>query len=275
MKPAAFDYACPDGLDEVLTLLAEHGEDARILAGGQSLMAMLNMRLAAPEVLIDISRLDSLRSISVVDDALQVGAAVTQNELLLWPQLMEIQPLLARAMPWVGHYQTRQKGTVCGSIVHSDPSAELPLVIKQLHGDIVIEKKGRKRTVSAAEFQIGMMATDLAPDEMVTACRFPIAASDQGHAFREVSQRHGDFALVALASTASSESIRLTAGGIAEVPTAIDLPRLTGDALDDALNDFAWQLGGSDDAHASARYRRELVRRIGRQVIEEACDALP
>ena len=128
MKPAPFDLACPDNLEEALAVLAEHGADARVLAGGQSLGAMLNMRLATPKVLVDISRLEELSAIREARGMIEVGAAVSQDRLLRWPGL-SAQPLLEKMLPWVGHHQTRQRGTVCGSIAHADPSSEIPVAL--------------------------------------------------------------------------------------------------------------------------------------------------
>jgi len=271
MKPAAFDYACPDNLDEALALLADRGDRARICAGGQSLGAMMNMRLATPEVLIDIAGLRELQTIAVVDGAIEVGAAVTQDALLRWPELVVCQPLLARMLPWIGHYQTRQRGTVCGSLAHADPSSELPLALALLRGEVVLRSRRGRRVVAAADFQTGMMATATADDEMIVAARFPLARAGTASAFHEVAQRHGDFAIVAVAAVGDKHGIRLGVGGVADMPGVIDL---TWPVADAALNDFAWALGGADDQHATARYRRELVRRIGRQVIEEVGDAL-
>ena len=129
MKPRPFDYVRPDTVEEVLALLAEYGDDARILAGGQSLIPMLNLRLIEPVVLIDISRISALDIISDKGGKIEIGAAVTQNKLLDWPQLAERLPLLAAALPCVGHFQTRNRGTVCGSIAHADPCSELPLAL--------------------------------------------------------------------------------------------------------------------------------------------------
>jgi 2-furoyl-CoA dehydrogenase FAD binding subunit len=274
MKPAAFSYACADRIDEVLDLLAEHGDRARICAGGQSLGAMMNMRLASPEVLIDIARIPDLQHIAVEDGHVEIGAAVTQHRLLTWPDLRATAPLLALMLPWVGHYQTRQRGTVCGSLAHSDPASELPLALAHLKGQVVLQSRRGRRVVPAADFQVGMMATAMADDEMVVAARFPVAPDGRAAAFQEVAQRHGDFAIVAVSATGDADGLRVGVGGVAPVPTVIDLPRLDGPALDDALNDFAWQLGASDDQHATARYRRELVRRIGARVVREVTDAL-
>ena len=270
MKPASFDYLRPDTADEAVAALSEHGGDARILAGGQSLMILLNMRFARPKLLIDIGRLDALSEIRVENGALVVGAAVTQAALEQRPTLPQEAPLLAAALPWLGHYQTRNRGTVCGSIAHADPAAELPLCLVALGGEVTLRSKRARRTLGAEEFLLGMLATARRDDELVEAVRFPLHRPGTGVAFQEVAQRHGDFALVACAALVSDDKVRLTVGGVAARPIARDWQDLDGSALDDALNDFAWELGATDDHHASAKYRRELVRRIGRAVIEEA-----
>lgn len=257
---------------EALDLLAERGAAARICAGGQSLGAMMNLRLVMPEVLIDIAGLAELKSIALANGAIEVGAAVTQAELLAWPDLAAFQPLLARLLPWIGHYQTRQRGTVCGSLAHGDPSSELPLALALLRGEVLLASRRGRRVVSAEDFQLGMMATDIGDDEMIVAARFPVAPVGAACAFHEVAQRHGDFAIVALAAVGNDRGVRLAVGGLANRPGAIDLKWPVDD---DALNDFAWSLGGVDDQHATAQYRRHLVRRLGRRVIDEVHDALP
>ncbi|MBT3331113.1 MAG: FAD-binding protein [Rhodospirillaceae bacterium] len=272
MKPAAFDYAQPDTLGEALALMAKKGEAARICAGGQSLAAMMNMRLATPEVLIDIAGLAELQTIDIANGAIEVGAGVTQAELLAWPKLAEFQPLLAQLLPWVGHYQTRARGTVCGSLAHSDPSSELPLALALLGGDVFVRSQRGHRIINAEDFQVGMMATALEADEMIVAARFPLARPATASAFEEVAQRHGDFAIVAVGAVGNKDGVRLGVGGVADTPGVVDL---TWPVADAALNDFAWSLGGADDQHATARYRRELVRRIGRRVIDEVHNALP
>ena len=138
MKPRPFDYVRPDTVDEVIEILAEHGDDARVLAGGQTLLAMLNLRLVAPEVVVDITRIAELDAIREVDGRIEVGAAVTQNRLLNWPALAQKLPLLAAALPFVGHFQTRNKGTVCGSVAHADPASEIPLALAVLDGEVVL-----------------------------------------------------------------------------------------------------------------------------------------
>lgn len=273
MKPAAFDYARPDTIEEALALLAERGAGARILAGGQSLAAMLNMRLATPEVLIDISGLPALSRIEEKSGMIEVGAAVTQDQFLRWPDLAK-QPLLGLMLPWIGHYQTRQRGTVCGSIAHGDPSSELPLALALLEGEVVLASRRGRRTLAAKAFQTGMMQTAMAEDEMITAARFPVAARASTAAFTEVGPRPGDFAIVALAAVADGDGVSIGIGGVADTPRVHRLPWLDGTALADVLNEIAWGLGAGSDVHATARYRRTLVRNLAAKVIGEAQDAL-
>ncbi|MGM5024109.1 FAD binding domain-containing protein [Tardiphaga sp. 367_B4_N1_1] len=268
MKPAAFAYVRADTLDEVLETLAAEGGDARILAGGQSLMAMLNMRLAKPKVLVDIMRLKELVHIDDKAGVVTIGAGVRQAALLEWPELVQKLPLLALALPWTGHVQTRSRGTICGSLAHADPSAEVPLCMIALGGEVHLRSARKRRRVPAKDFFAGMMATTRADDELIEAVSFPKAQAGRC-AFREVARRHGDFAIVACAATATAEGVRLSVGGIADVPAARDWPRLEGSALDDALNAFAYELDARDDVHATARYRRDLVRLIGRDLVRE------
>jgi len=267
MKPAPFDYVRAEHLDEALEVLRQEASDARIIAGGQSLMPMLNMRLAKPRTLIDIMRLPELARIERRGETVTVGAGVCQASLLDWPQLGQDLRLAALALPWTGHVQTRSRGTVCGSIAHADPSAELPLVLCALGGEVHLRSARRRRRVAAKDFFIGMMATARADDEMIEAASFP--ADQERCAFREVARRHGDFAVVACAAVATAGGVRLAVGGVADMPVARDFPRLERSALEDALNAFAYELDARDDIHASARYRRDLVRMIGRDLVRE------
>jgi 2-furoyl-CoA dehydrogenase FAD binding subunit len=271
MKPAAFDYIRPSSRREACDLLHEFGDDARLIAGGQSLMAVLNMRFAQPKCLIDIAGIQDLHYIEHRGDYLAVGAGITQAELLEHPGLADTVPLLAQAMPWVGHAQTRNRGTVCGSIAHADPSAELPLCLTALGGQVVLEaRKGKTRKVSADEFFQGVLTTAKRPDEMITEVRFPVSHKNENFHFHEVSMRHGDFAIVALAVRTYGDDIDLTIGGVADRPVRRSLPG--NDTQASWLNHFAWSLNAQDDAHASAVYRRHLVRELGARLINE-CSA--
>jgi 2-furoyl-CoA dehydrogenase FAD binding subunit len=268
VKPAAFDYVRAESADEAVQQLRALGADARILAGGQSLMAVLNMRLAQPSALIDISRTADLDYVRADGKMLAVGAAATQGSVEWRKSLAQEVPLLAQALPFISHFQIRNRGTVCGSVAHADPSAEIPLVLLALGGEVVLRSASKRRTLPAADFFQGMLMTARAPDELLTEVRFPRAAGGQRSAFTEFSARHGDFAIVSAAATVDARGLRLAVGGVADRPRLAQWPAgLRGADLDSALNDFAWELEAQDDAHASATFRRHLVRRLGAQVL--------
>ncbi|MEH6717305.1 MAG: FAD binding domain-containing protein [Aurantimonas endophytica] len=271
MKPAPFDFVRAETLEEALSALAEAGDEARVIAGGQSLVPMLNMRLARPKVLVDIMNVADLNHIRETKGRIEIGAGVRQVTLQRWAGLSEKLPLVAVALPWIGHAQTRSRGTVCGSLAHADPSAELPLSLLVLGGEVRLRNRKKKRTVAARDFFLGMMATAVEPGEMIEAVSLPVHAPGTGVAFKEVARRHGDFAIVACAAVAGLDgTCRLAVGGVADVPQLVDLPDPESPEFDDAMNEFAWSLNAREDLHATARYRRELVRRIGRATIEEA-----
>ncbi|HTH60755.1 MAG TPA: FAD binding domain-containing protein [Paraburkholderia sp.] len=273
MKPAPFDYLRAQTTADALDALAQHGEDARVLAGGQSLMAVLNMRLAQPGLLVDISRTDELSTIRVDRDGggyLAIGAAATQGGVEWRATLRDEVPLLALAFPHISHFQIRNRGTVCGSVAHADPSAELPLVLTALGGEVTLRSKQRTRVLKAQDFFQGMLTTAREPDELVESVRFPLKKKGERFGFAECSARHGDFAMVACAAVVTDDAITIAVGGVADRPVAEFWPRLAGDDLRGALNDLSWKLGAQDDAYISAKYRRHLVRELGWRVIEEA-----
>ncbi len=270
MKPRPFAYVRPDSVDEAVAVLAAHGDDARVLAGGQSLLALLNLRLADPAVLVDITRIAALDQICDLGDKIEVGAAVTQNRLLAWPQLAEKLPLLAAALPFVGHFQTRNKGTVCGSVAHADPSSEIPLALAVLGGEVVLRSQRGTRVLSADAFQKDMLTTTREPDELITAVRFPVN-SGRGVAFREVARRHGDFAIVAVAALVDGQgAVRLGVGGMAGAPAVRQIAAADGSTARGAVDKMAVELEGYEDLHATAVMRRDLLRRLGPVVIDEA-----
>lgn len=268
MKPQVFDYARADTAQDAVERLAQTGADGRILAGGQSLMAVLNMRLAQPSVLIDISRTADLRYVRAADGYLAVGAAATQAEVEWRPTLDDEVPLLRQVFPFISHFQIRNKGTVCGSVAHADPSAELPLALALLDGQVVLRGRKRRRVLSANEFFQGMLMTARAADELVEEVRFPLAGPDQRAAFTEFSARHGDFAMASVGVLRDRKRIRLAVGGVSDRPVVRQWDDLPPDAWDAELNDLAWDLQAQDDHHASAQFRRHLVRRLGRQMLQ-------
>jgi 2-furoyl-CoA dehydrogenase FAD binding subunit len=257
-------------LEEAHAVLAAEGSDASIIAGGQTLVPLMSMRMARPRVIVDIMHLPELATITGSDSCIRVGAAVRQADLLAWPELARHQPLLAAALPWIGHAQTRARGTVCGSIALADPSAELPLVMAALGGEIELSTRHKTRRVAAANFFSGLMSTTRADDELIEAVCFPCRRASEGTAFVEFARRHGDFAIVACAAIASPESTRLAVGGVADRPIVREFGSLDGGALDEALVAFAEDLSARDDIHATADYRRTLVCRLGRRAIERA-----
>lgn len=195
MKPASFDYHRPDTVGEATRLLAELGEDAKILAGGQSLVPMLSLRLAFFDHLIDISRLDELKGIERRDGELWIGAGTPDATVGADPQVRSAVPLLSRVTPFIGHFQIRNRGTLGGSVAHADPAGEYPAVALALDAQLQAESPNRRREIAAADFFTGLWETTLEPDEMLTGVRFPVWDGRCGFAVHEFARRHGDFAI--------------------------------------------------------------------------------
>ncbi len=270
MKPPAFDYLRAETLEQALEALAEHGDEAKVIAGGQSLLAMLNMRLLAPEVLVDIANLDELATLGCDDANLHIGAGITQGQLARLPALQEASPLVAAALEHVGHYQTRARGTVCGSLVHADPSSELPLCLALLEGDVTLLSRAGTRTLDAPAFQTGMLETACAPEEIVASVRLPARDEGEGQAFAEYARRHGDFAVVAAGARVRGSSVRLGFGGIDDRPAVRTFDDLAPGDEADAVDTLLGEVDIMEDRHAPAAYRRRLARALGVQVIREA-----
>jgi 2-furoyl-CoA dehydrogenase FAD binding subunit len=237
---------------------------------------MLNLRLVEADALIDVSRVAALDIIREVDDkklgeTIEIGAAVTQNKLLAWPQLSEKLPLVAAALPHVGHFQTRNKGTVCGSIAHADPSSEIPLTLALVGGEVVLTSQRGTRVLAAKDFQKDMLTTARAADELVAAVRFPIVKGggiERGVAFREVARRHGDFAIIAVAAMMENKStVRLGVGGMVGRPM---VRRMATDDAAHAIAAWADELEGYEDLHASAAMRRDLFCNLAPLAVKEA-----
>jgi 2-furoyl-CoA dehydrogenase FAD binding subunit len=270
MKPAPFDYVRPDSVSEAAAFVSEHGSGARILAGGQSLIAMLNTRVAKPRMLVDISQLDDGNYIRLAQDHVEIGCATRQRDLEHWPQLQAELPLLAMALPMIGHAQTRSRGTVCGSIAHADPSSELPLCLAVMNGTVTLRSGRSRRDVPARDFFMGMLQTACKDKEIIEEIRIPRSSGGDGAAFREMAIRHGDFAIVAVAVIAREDGLSIGVGGAADRPATRQWPVLEGEALADALNELAWSLDCQDDLHATAVYRRQMIRNLGRAAVEDA-----
>jgi carbon-monoxide dehydrogenase medium subunit len=261
MKPASFDYVAPERLEEVLELLADDEHDVRVIAGGQSLVPMMNFRLAAPEVLVDLRRVEELRRLAVgADGALEVGAAVTQAQLLRHPAVAESWPLLREGLSHVGHPQVRSRGTVCGSLAHHDPHGELPALAVALAATLVVAGIGGRREVRAEDFFVSYYEVALEPGELLVAARFPSLPPGTGWAFREIARRRGDFALIGVACLLSPDGEpRLAFFGAGEKPVLVTDP--------DAVADVVEPL---EDLHASAEYRREAAVALAARAMAEA-----
>ena len=283
MKPAAFVYIRPESLEEATALLAEHGGEAQVLAGGQSLMPLLNLRLARPKVLVDITRLAELRSGGWDDGTLRVGATTTQRDLECHADL-EPLPVIRSAIGHMGSVATRNVGTVGGAVALGDPVAELPVALVTLGGTVTARSERGVRRVAGRELYRSYYTTALEPDEILTEVVFPALAPGQAAAFEEITVRHwGDPTLVVAMATASMTDGRCSQvdvglGGVADTPLVVSAAAasvLTGvapssAALDAAAQAVADSLDPSSDVHASAAHRRRLARHLTRRVLEAA-----
>jgi 2-furoyl-CoA dehydrogenase FAD binding subunit len=285
MKPVRFDYCRPVSVTDATAVLADLREDAAVLAGGLSLGPMLNLRLVRPRAVIDISRLRGLDGIELRNGVVTTGANVIQADALDSEIIQRNVPLLALALPWVGHFQTRNRGTLGGSVAHADPSAEIPLCLVTLDGTVVLQSRKHERRVRARTFFLGPLTTARQRDELVTALAWPRAPADAGHAFAEIAQRHGDFAIAAAAcqlrldTSGRIAALSLGFGGVESRPIATDAAPFVGQAVDEALatrlaEHATRSLTAMQDHVATADYRlalaRELIRRV---VLAAAADA--
>jgi CO/xanthine dehydrogenase FAD-binding subunit len=248
VKPAPFRYERPETVDEVVALLAEHGDEAKVLAGGQSLVPALNMRVARPAVLVDINRVAGLDRIET-NGSVAVGATVRQAD----PRLLA-HPLLAEALPFVGHYVTRNRGTVCGSLAHADPAAELPLCLALLGGSVrAVSARGARELAAGDFFSDVPFQTTLEPDELVVGASAPHATERAGYAFDEFAQRRGDFALAMAGAIVADGELRVAIGAVVARPTLVDVdPARPGESA-------AAQVEPWGNLHASPAYLRQLV----------------
>jgi CO/xanthine dehydrogenase FAD-binding subunit len=284
MKPAAFEYCRPDTLGEALDVLAERREEAAVLAGGMTLGPMLNLRMVRPKTVIDISRLAGLDRIELRDDRIVTGATVIQADALDSAVVRRELPLLALALPWVGHFQTRNAGTLGGSVAHADPSAEIPLCLVVSGATVVLRGKRRERRVAARGFFTGALSTVCQPDEMIVAIEWPRTPPEAGCAFEEIAQRHGDFAIAAAACELWLDGAGLIAGlslglgGVEDRPIAIDTAEFVGRPADataaKAIARHAAQaVDPIDDRGAPADYRRALSQVLAERVVVRAAEA--
>lgn len=282
MKPAPFRYERADSVRGTLQFLDAERERAKIIAGGQSLVALMNLRLSRPEILLDIAQLDELRYQRVIDGTLEIGALTTQAEVEKNRQVSDVCPLLAEAVPHVGHAAIRNRGTIGGSIAHADPAAEPPAVLAALGGSVVLRSTNGERQVAAEDFFRGFLMTTAEPNEIVTSVRFPTTGAGEGTAFEEFARRPGDFALVSVAAVVGQKggtvkSACLALGGVGGVPFLVpgleDLVGESGPAsAERAARIAAEAIDPVSDLHGTAEYRRHLTRELVKRAFSRALD---
>lgn len=282
MKPPPFEYVAAHSLEEALDALATHGWDAKLLAGGQSLIPVLNFRLASPAVLIDLNPVRELAFVEA-NGVLRIGAMTRQRTLERHEHIARYAPLITAAMPFVAHPQIRTRGTIGGSLAHCDPAAELPAVCLALDATLVARSQRGERTIAARDFFFGLFMTALEPDEILTEIRIPPMTPDTRYAFREVARRHGDFALAGVALT-----LRLNAEGRIQSPRValfgvhdaavlaesamrlLDGATPSEELLREAAHAVANDIEPSSDVHASAEYRTHLAQVLTARALHDA-----
>jgi 2-furoyl-CoA dehydrogenase FAD binding subunit len=266
VKPAPFAYRRPGSIAEAVEALA--GEpNAKVLAGGQSLVPLLSMRLASPAMLVDINGLPGLDTIEVEDGGVRVGALARHAAVLASPDVRRVQPLVALALAHVAHATIRNRGTTVGSIVHADAAAEMPVVLSLLGGSVDVEGPGGRRTIPASELYLGPLESSVGHDEIALSAFFPELAPGAGVAFEEIARRHGDYALVGAAALVEGASVKVGYLSVSDVPTVVDLSGVADDDLGEAA---LAQLDPAEDIHASAAYRAQLVRVLTGRVVRSA-----
>jgi carbon-monoxide dehydrogenase medium subunit len=284
MKLPPFDYEAPDTVAEAVDLLAENLDEASVLAGGQSLIPLLALRLARPAVLIDINGIGELSGVSAADGWVAIGAMTREYVAEESKTVAEAVPLLAAALPLIGHEAIRSRGTIGGSLAHADPAAELPAVARALDAEFVVRGPAGERVIPAAEWFEGYLTTSRRPDELLVEVRFPAAKPGTGSSFTEIARRHGDFAMVGLATSlvlsggVISEA-RLAFAGVSDVPVrataAEDLlagERPSAELFDEAARRATEDLDPPADLHGSSDYRKTVAAAVARRGLRAAAD---
>jgi aerobic carbon-monoxide dehydrogenase medium subunit len=279
LKPAPFGFAKARSVEHAIALLGEHA-DARLLAGGQSLIATLNMRLSAPKLLIDINALDELKRIVVAGEWLEIGALVRHAEAERSAEIARHAPLLALALPHIAHPAIRNRGTIGGSIAYADPAAELPACLLALGGEVVVANKAGKRTIKADDFFKGLFETALGPGDVLTTIRLPVASPDSRYGFAELARRHGDYALVGLAAAARADGkalrdLRLAFFGVGATPIRARTAEAAVALGTDAATALARDLAPEGDVQASASAKRHLAGVLLGRVMTQLAEPRP
>jgi CO/xanthine dehydrogenase FAD-binding subunit len=284
VKPAKFEYHAPASIDEALPLLQRYDGEARVLAGGQSLVPMMNFRLATPAAIIDLNRIFELAFVAEESEVIRIGAMTRQRRLEADPVIAAKLPLLREALRWVGHLPTRSRGTIGGSIAHADPSAEIPMVLQALEGEIVARGPQGERRVAAQDLFCAALTTSLDPLEIITEVRFPAMPGRAGYGIEEFARRKGDFAIAAVAVMLVRDGerctkARLAAAGVGQTSVRLsdaeavfEQQGLGEAAISEAANKAAAQVDPSSDLNGSAEYRRHLTGVLTRRAVLKAME---
>lgn len=271
MKSAAFDFYQPSTLTDACKFLSDHQGDCRVLAGGQTLIPTLAMRMASPGSLVDLSLIDGLQAIRYANGELIVGAMVRQSGLERALKHQAHQPVLSAVLPWVAHPPIRNRGTVCGSLAHADPSAELALALLTLEGRVLVQSTRGQRFVSAKDLFVGTLQTSLEPDEIIVQAHFPMLDSSAAVGFSEFGYRHGDFAVASVLLVRDPRGVRLGFGGVDDVPLAFDMTdAFHPAAVKERILELARDLDVRSDPNTSSEFRRHLLCSLGDQAIAQA-----
>jgi aerobic carbon-monoxide dehydrogenase medium subunit len=271
VKPRSFEYVRVKSLSEAVVALARHGADAKIIAGGQSLVPLLNMRMASPSLLVDIGALAELKNISLEGGWLKIGALVRQAEAERSTEIQKHAPLIAKALPHVGHFAIRNLGTVGGSIAFADPAAELPACLLALGGEVEIVGAKGARTVKVDDFFKDLYETALDPGDVLTAIRIPTPSKNMRVAFGELARRHGDYAMAGLAACRADKSVRLAFFAVGSTPMRARQAEaaLANESLDEAVAALDHDLDPPDDIHSSGKMKRHLAKTLLRRLASE------
>jgi aerobic carbon-monoxide dehydrogenase medium subunit len=283
LKPARFAYHAPETIEEAIKILSQYEGNARVLAGGQSLIPIMNFRMASPSAIVDLGKIPKLAYIGEEDDMIQIGAMTRQRAVEFSPLIQQRLPLLHEAIGWVGHLPTRSRGTIGGSIAHADPCTEIPMVLQALEGEVIAQGPNGKRAINAADLFLAPLTTSLEPFEILIEIRLPVMSVDIGHAVEEFARRRGDFAVVAIAVAVRLNgetccSVRIAAAGIGPTPLRLHAAErilleseLGTDAVEAAANAAAAELiEPPSDANASADFRRHLAGELTGRAVRRA-----
>ena len=285
MKPAKFEYHTPASVDEALAIMGRYDGEARVLAGGQSLVPLMNFRLATPRAIVDLNRIAELAYVGEDGEIVRIGSMTRQRRLEFEPLVAAKLPLLREALRWVGHLPTRSRGTIGGSIAHADPSAEIPMVLQALEGEIVARGSQGERRIAAQNLFHAALTTSLAPLEIITEVRLPAMPAQAGYAVEEFARRKGDFAIAAVAVTLVRDGerctkARLATAGVGPIPirlrdaeAVLEQKGLSEDAITEAADKAAAEVDPVSDLNGSAEYRRHLTGVLTSRAVAKAIAA--